>query len=323
MRLTPDLLLKYTHDFVRGRCEVDRSIVAAFLSGSLLDGSPLWCEVADVDVVFIHNAPPQTEREIAVIVGDTHFDIRHHDQGRYEPARQVRTDARLGPLVFAARPLHDPRHFLDFVQAGVRAQYHRPEYAWQRAAPLFEAARARWFALQGMAFDAAFMGQYLEAVELSARAAALLAGRALAPRRFAQQLQEALDVLGWEAAFQGFLGVTGALAAAQPDLLEMLPAWEAAWKACSGPEWSPHRLAYYRSGVQTFLVSAEPHLGVWPLLYTWARAAAQAEPARSTFEAACAALGLAQPEERLAALDAYLDTLSEATEGWARRNGVM
>jgi len=322
MRLTSDLLLKFTHDFVRRRCEAHHSIVAAFLSGSLLEGSPLWCEVADVDVVFVHNAPPQMEREVVPIVNHTHFDIRHHDQGRYEPARQARTDALLGPLLFSARPLHDPQHFLDFVQAGVRAQYHRPEYAWRRAAPLFEAARARWFALQGADFDAAFMQQYLEAVELSARAAALLAGRALSLRRFALQLREALDVLGWESAFQGFLGVTGALAAAQPNLLEMLPAWEAAWTACSGPEWNPHRLAYFRSGVRVFLMGAEPHLGVWPLLYTWARAALQAESARPAFETACAALGLSQPQERLAALDAYLDALSEAAEVWARRNGV-
>ncbi len=323
MRLTSEMLQKFAEDFVRRRCEEDHSIVAAFLSGSLVDDNPLWCAVPDVDVFFIHNRPPEKGHEVVPLVGDAHFDVYHHDQGLYEPGRTLRTDALLGPLVFGARALYDPRHFFDFVQAGVRAQFDRPEYAWMRAEPRLEAARNTWFALASMEFSAAFLVRYVQALQAAAEGVALLAGRSLTLRRFGWQLRDALQTLGAEALLQGFLGLSGALEVTPAQLRDTLPAWEAAWRACQGSQWDTVRLGYVRAGVQVFLEGAEAPLGWWPVLISWSEAADESPQAAESLLQVGRALGLSDAEERRTALDAFLDALADVVDSWRRENGLM
>jgi len=291
----------------------------------MLQGDALWCDVPDIDLAFVHSYPPETRREVISLVDSVHLDILHYDRQEYEPARQVRGDARLGPQVYAARPLYDPIHFFDFVQASVRSQYDRPEYVHRRAAPALEAAREGWFALRGKPFSPAFMGAYLEIVEQSARGLAALAGVTLPARRFALLYRRAVAELGHEGLFSGFIGLLGGTQVESEAVAGWLPAWEMAWQHVSRsdqtPQWSAPRLAYFRSGIQALARGETPSAALWPLLHSWTqlvRMGGEAAP----WEAACQSLGLTDPEERVAALDAYLDAVTDILGRWAGENGV-
>ncbi len=325
MRITLELLQKYTAQYVAQRTRQEHGLVCVFLVGSMVEGDALWCDVPDIDLVFVHNFPPETPREVVSLLDDVHLDIRHHDQQRYEPARQIRVDATLGPAVYAARPLHDPLHFFDFVQASVRSQYDRPEYVYQRAAPLLEEARQTWFALRGEPFSPDFLEKYLDVVDGAARSLSALAGVTLAPRRFAVLFRRALMNLGNEGLFSGFLGMLGGNVVSGEEIGAWLSPWEAAWEkvtaSSEAPEWSAPRLAYFRSGIQTLLGGEMPQMALWPLLATWTRLARLGADVAG-WEAACRVLGLDSPEERVAALDVYLDTVEEMLSRWARQNGA-
>ncbi len=325
MRITLELLQKYAAQYVESRTQQEHGIVSAFLAGSMVDGDALWCEVPDIDLVVVHNFLPEVPREIVPLVNDVHLDIRHYDRQRYEPARQIRDDAILGPTVYAGRALYDPLHFFDFVQASVRSQYDRPERVYRRAAPLLDEARQTWFTLQGEAFSPDFLEKYLDAVGNAARSLAALLGTALTPRRFALLYRRAAIDLGNEGVFSGFLGMLGGNNASGEDVVAWLSPWESAWKeiAASGEaaEWSLPRLAYFRSGIQTLLRKETPQMALWPLLTTWT-SLARLGTGRAEWEAACRALRLDIPQERLTALDAYLDTVEEILGRWARQNGV-
>ena len=58
MRFTPEILRKHAQVLVDKETKSNRSILAAYLRGSLLYGSPLIGGAGDIDLVFIHNAPP-------------------------------------------------------------------------------------------------------------------------------------------------------------------------------------------------------------------------------------------------------------------------
>ncbi len=325
MRITLELLQKYTAQYVAQRTRQEHGLVCVFLTGSVAEGDALWCDVPDIDLVFVHNFPPETPREIVSLLDDVHLDIRHHDRQRYEPARQIRVDAALGPAVYAARPLHDPLHFFDFVQASVRSQYDRAEYVYRRAAPLLEEARRMWFALREESFSPEFLEKYLNAVESAARSLSVLADVSLTSRRFALLYRRAVTSLGREELFSGFLGMLGGNAVGKEAMAAWLSPWEAAWKkvaaSADAPVWSAPRLAYFRSGIQTLLGGEMPQMALWPLLATWTRLARLGADTAG-WEAACRALGLTVSQERVAALDAYLDTAEGVLSRWGHQNGV-
>ncbi len=64
MRFTPEILRKHAQVLVDKETKRDRSILAVYLRGSLLYGSPLIDGAGDIDLVFIHNAPPVNDHQI-------------------------------------------------------------------------------------------------------------------------------------------------------------------------------------------------------------------------------------------------------------------
>ena len=113
MRFTPEILRKHAQVLVEKETKRDRSILPAYLRGSLLYGSPLIDGVGDIDLVLIHSSPTARTNEIRRLTPEIHFDIEHHEQELYRIPREVRLDPWLGPSIYDALPLYDPRHFLD------------------------------------------------------------------------------------------------------------------------------------------------------------------------------------------------------------------
>jgi hypothetical protein len=93
------------------------------------------------------------------------------------------------------------------------------------------------------------------------------------------------------------------------------------------PRLHPGRKAYYLKAMDEFLNGAHPMYALWPLLRTWSMAVNRfppESPERVAWMEAMQELAWfgEQFEERVSALDSYLDLIDEVLEEWAQRNGV-
>ncbi len=331
MRINPDVLNKLARDTAAQRANADRSIVSIYLLGSLLTDEPLLGNTADIDLVCVHSGETPVEREIVRLSDDVHLDIAHHENKQYRQPRDLRLDPWLGPTVYGCKILYDPQHFMDFAQASVRGQFHRPDQVLGRSRRLLERARQIWVSYDLSPVEPApcDVEKYLRAVEHAANAIAGLNGPPLTERRFLMQFPARAEAVSRSGLYAGMLGLLGASAVDAAALLAWLPDWQAAYTALENPpaRLHPHRLHYYQRGLQTLLEGERPHNALWPLWHTWTLAACSLPPDAAPFDAWRAAgerLGLlgAAFGERLAALDAYLDTVEETLEVWGREKGA-
>lgn len=334
MRITRELLLKQARAIAAERARSDKSILAAYLHGSLLEGhEPLLGGAIDIDLTFIHiglDGP----REITRLTDEVTLDIRHHDRAAYEPARTLRHQPWLGPAVFYGQPLHDPQHFFDFTQASARGMYEEPENVLARAEPALQAARQIWFQFYNQQFsdDTARIPAYLSALENAANAVAALNGPPLPTRRLLLEFPARAAALGRPGLAAGLLGLLGALELTPERITAWLPAWQSAYTeaAQSGqvePDLHPLRRVYYHNAILALAEGGYPQAAMWPLLRTWAGAAIgllPASPPHQGWLATMNELGLAGDglTERLNGLDAYLDTLEELFDNWKKERGV-
>ncbi len=334
MRITSQTLHSIAQDAVRRRTRRDRDVVSVYLQGSVLTADPVLGGTADVDLVFIHNSEPQVEREIESLTDEVHLDIAHHSRSDYRDGRQLRLHPWLGPAISSCKIMYDPHHFLDFTQASVRGLFDRPENVLQRAQNLAQTARQIWFRFYQTRPDPGpgTLVEYLRAVEHATNAVVSLTGHPLPERRLLLHLPGRLDEIGRSGLFLGVVGLLGGGTVDADTLREWLPDWEDALDAVARSAHPPlalhpHRRAYYRRAIEAMLESDEPMTGLWPYLHTWTRAVAHLSPRAVSVKAwkgAFEHLALIGPgfAERIAALDAYLDTVEETLEVWGRETGA-
>jgi hypothetical protein len=339
MRITRDTLLNNARDAVAQRTRSDRTIVAVYLAGSLLEPEYLLGGTADIDLFFIHSDGTSTGREIVRLTDEVHLDIAHHRYLDYRNTRNLRVDAWLGPTLKACRPMHDPQHLLDFTIASVRGQFDRPDHVLERAQKQAETARGIWLAFHDRKFEQgpAQVIEYLRAVGLAANAIASLSGAPLTERRFLLTFPARAAAVGKPGLHAGLLGLLGAPNLEADTLAAWVALWQAAYRALPEQEaplrLHPHRLIYYRQAYQALLEGSQPLAVLWPLLRTWTlavgtlqAAAPAASPADyfTPWQQAFAYLGLLGSEflDRLSALDSYLDLVEETLEIWGRKAGV-
>jgi hypothetical protein len=333
MRITREILLKLAKDNVSRRVREDRSVIAAYLCGSLLGDDFVLGGVADIDLVFIHASEPQVEREIMRLSDEVHLDMAHHAQRAYRRTRELRLHPWLGPTLNECIALYDPQHFLDFTQASVRGQFDRPERVVERARKRLEIARQIWFSYQAGVPDPTpgDVIAYLRALGHAANALAGLSGPPLTERRFLLGFLQRVRALDRPGLYVGLLGLLGGSELGTEQILSWLPAWQVAY--CEIPDdvtparLHPDRLDYYRRAFEAILKGEQPLAVLWPLLCTWTLAAESSpprSPGRSSWETVCAHLGLIYEAFalRISALDAYLDLVEETLEAWARQYGV-
>ncbi|MGW8251171.1 MAG: hypothetical protein ACWGO1_11055 [Anaerolineales bacterium] len=281
MRINQQTLLKIAEDTVSRRARRDSSLLAAFLCGSVLQDDYLLGGTTDIDLVFIHVESTPDAREIVRLTDEVHLDIAHYPQKAFRQPRLLRLHPWLGPTIFNCKVLHDPGHFMDFTQAGVRGQFDRPDYVMERSRQLLDGARQIW-----MSFYADLPEQpgpqelnlYLSAVEQAGNAFASLYGDPLTERRFLLDYHRCVESAGRSGLYPGMLGLIGA-----PNLeLDDLQIWGAAWRVCleSLPEQSTparldaQRIPYYQRAFEALLDGDQPVATLWPLLNSWTLAAA-------------------------------------------------
>ncbi len=329
MRITPELLFKIAKDTVAERTKSDPTIVAAFLVGSVWDGEPVLGGAADIDLVFIYETISQY-REIVRLTEDVHLDILHHAKKRYEPAKELRVDPWIGSTIYSCKPLYDPEHFLDFIQAGVRGMFFHPDNVLGRVTSLFEYARSIWlrFHNQPPKQGPSQVGEFLVALENIANAVACLSGLPLTERRLLVNFSKSAGDVGHPGLYQGLLGLLGGVDLDPQVIQGWLPDWEEtydmAWDTTHPPiHIHRYRRAYHRRAFDELLTFEQPQVVLWPLLRTWTMAAKQLLPEAPpviAWQGVCEQLNLTGDgfEERLAGLDAFLDTTEEVIENWSK-----
>jgi hypothetical protein len=318
MRFTPDILRKHPRVLVDKETRKDRSIVAVYLRGSLLYGSPLLGGAGDIDLVFIHNIPPSQSNQIIKLTPEIHFDIEHQDQIIYQKPRMLRVDPWLGPTLRDAQPLYDPKHILDYTQAGVRSNFDFPEHILARSKPLIEASRTFWMERQINPPNEMLVefSAFLNALEQAVNAVALLTGPPLPTRRLGSDFQEraaAAEAPGLAVAFNHLLG---SISASRNDLQNWYDAWSQCLDLLSQEDRAPALLVekklYYQAGMKSMLSGSKPQHMLWPLLSTWTKAVSfspRKTDSLLAWKEALTSLGFAGKDYqvRLAAFDSFLD----------------
>lgn len=333
MRINQDVLLKIVRDTVNARSRADRGLISIYLCGSLMGDDYLLGGAADIDLVFIHSDTVATDREIVRVSDEVHLDIAHHFHRDYRQPRNLRVHPWMGPTLNGCKVLYDPQHFMDFTQASVRGQFDRADFVLQRARKQAEHARQIWAGFQSELRDGSpkEFSRYLRAVDHAVNAVAILNGPPLTERRFLLNFAQRADATGQPGLHPGLLGLLGAPKVDAGTFKAWLPAWQSAYEAAGhsqpNPRLHPARLSYYRLAMEAILAGEQPAAVLWPMLRTWTLAAAALPadaPERAAWQQALTSLGLAGPafEERIEAMDAYLDRIEETLENWAAANGA-
>jgi hypothetical protein len=333
MRINRNMLLKLANDTVEKYVRDDRSIVAIYLQGSLLSDSPLLGNTADIDLFFIHSDEVSVEREIIRVSDEVHLDISHHSHRLYRQPRELRVHPWLGPAIYGCKIMYDPQHFIDFTQASVRGKFNNPENVIIRVQRQAVHAREIWESFNNHPHppDPQDATVYLRALEHVANSVAGLSGQILTERRFLSELLMRAESVSKPGLYAGFLGLLGAPTVDAGTMRSWLPEWRQAFTALTGNpapvRLNPYRLLYYERAMEVILESQTPHDALWPLWHTWTHiiCALPAEASHfSVWQKAGEQLGLLGDafDEKIEALDAYLDLAEELLEAWARRNGV-
>ncbi len=332
MRFTPEILRKHAQVLVDKETKSNRSILAAYLRGSLLYGSPLIGGAGDIDLVFIHNAPPLNEHQIIRITPEIHFDIEHHDELIYRTPRELRLDPWLGPTLRDAVPLHDPRHLLDYTQASVRSNYDFPENIQARSKPLLENARQFWMDRQisPPLQITAEIPAFLSALEAAINAVAIISGPPLATRRLGLSFADraaAVDAPGLNIAFQHLLG---GITLREETMVGWIDAWEKSVailkEESSSPPLLVEREIYFKNALVDTVKRSKPADALWPLIVTWTKIISTL-PERTDLQLpwikALTTLGFAGKDYsvRLAAFDSFLELCESLVMGDSTSSG--
>lgn len=334
MRITRDILLKAARTVVQQRTMRDKHILCVYLTGSVIDDLPLLGGTADIDLIFVHDETPPQPREILRLTPDVHLDLAHHDQSIYNQPRELRFNPWIGSyLLKSPVVLHGTQHWFEYIHATVNATFHQPETVLQRALPLAEKARQTWldFQLDPQEPDPERIWAYLQALEESANALAILEGAPLTERRFMLQFPQRVAELGYPGMASGLVDL---IAPQMPDT-ETIAGWIVDWKASLAKVGqkadcplglTPIRHGYYTRAAEA-LASDQPAAALWILLHTWTRAITSCDMDADSLEkwrACLTELGIVGEnfQNCMNRFDQFLDQVEEIIEKWADQNGI-
>jgi hypothetical protein len=334
MRITHDLLINSAKDFTARTIKADRSITAAYLTGSLLTDDPLLGGTTDIDLVFIHDRTPPLAREIQRFTDEITLDLYHHDHSFYDQPRLLRLDPILGPAINATRViLHDTQHWFEYTQAIITAQFDRPDHHAGRVHKLFSDARSDWWLLENKEFPSPKdLLIYLNSVERSTNALASISGLPLTERRFILSLAERCQAVNSPQIALAFSTLLGFSAFDFSRLEEWISHWENAFTAADNPpvvppDVHPFRKLYYLNAMKACLEEGQLESCLWILLSTWTELAASLSnrfSAVKEYPVFMEALGFDKHtfHDKISLLDQYLDTIEEQINIWSQETGA-
>lgn len=331
MPITSEALIRIAKEHTIQVTRSDPSIIAIYLTGSVLTEDPLLGGTTDIDLIFVHDKTPKVRREIVPISPEVHLDIKHNPRTEYDKPRELRVHPWLGPEMWNPMLLYETEPFFEYVQAGVRDKFHDPVNLLQRSRTDLNHARQLWSDLfMGEESDPPTLLKYLKALNHIANAIAILNGPVLAERRLLLQFPARAEAAGNPGFTDRLLSQLGEEYAENDTMLGFLPVWEktfieAANRSKVDGRIHKARLAYYKNAFEAMIESGDVTAVLWPLLFTWTLAAL-AIPAskQATWTSAFKFFGLAEDglQMRLEALSTFMDEVDENLNALAAANGL-
>lgn len=329
-----ETLLKLARDTAKQYMTARRSIVSAYLTGSVAANEPLLGEATDLDLIFIDADPPPTPREVVRLSDQVALDIQYRSKADYAHPKDLRGHPWLGPELAEPIFISDSSHFFELAQSSARGQFHRPD---------FVAARARGFAawareelhvglFPGMAPSSPVtIASLCRSLLYAANAVITLTGFPGAGRRLVMKLETAAKKLGRADVYDDFSAVWSADTLTAAEARQLLADWAAAYRAGQSPAAElihPARRTIYERGFQAQIQADRVSDAVWLMLYTWQACLQNLpndSPAVDAWVDWLQRLGSASSAEFAAKVEqarVYAALVDEAIETWAEKNGA-
>ena len=84
MRVTRESLIRIAKETAQERAYNDPEIIAAYLTGSLLNVEPMLGGTADIDIVLVSKSTPTKPREFIKLTPDFHLDISRRGKDEFK-----------------------------------------------------------------------------------------------------------------------------------------------------------------------------------------------------------------------------------------------
>ncbi|NOT04252.1 MAG: hypothetical protein HOP27_06595 [Anaerolineales bacterium] len=333
MRVTRESLLRIAKETAQERAYNDPDIVAAYLTGSLLNIDPMLGGTADIDIVFVHKNQPKQIREFVKLTPDFHLDISRRTKDEFKSPRELRSDPWLGYEMYDPILLYEREKFFDFVQASLRAgfDFEQPPLMLQRCRKLLSHGRQIWSDLTEVdSVGPKEIRKYLKSIFHALNAVAELSGPPIQERRLLLEFPARAEAAQKPDITTSAFGLIGINNVDAEKIKNWIPDWKSAFKLASekeGVDLRIHttRLNYYEKAINTMLAGDIPMAALWPLFHTWTLSAEVLDGDHLKFwENAANELGLlgAGFEERVEGLDHFIDEIEIILDEIAKENGL-
>lgn len=334
MRVTRESLIRIAKETAQERAYNDPDILAAYLTGSLLNVEPMLGGTADIDLVFVHKNPPAKPREFVKLTPDFHLDISRRAKDEFKSPRDLRGDPWLGYEMYDPMLLYEREKFFDFVQASLRAgfEFEQPPLMLQRCRKMLSHGRGIWMDLSELEESAGpkEVRKYMKSLFHAINAVAELSGPPIHERRLLLEFParaEAAKKIGMVA---GAYGLIGANQIDADKVKSWLADWKSAFTVASenkkvDARIHTMRINYYEKAIKAMLEGETPLAALWPLLHTWTLSAEALQGDQLKFwQNACAELGLLGDgfTERAQGLDHFIDEIEITLDEIATVNGL-
>lgn len=334
MRVTRESLIRIAKETVQERVYNDPDILAAYLTGSLLNVEPMLGGTTDIDLVFVHKNLPAKAREFVKLTPDFHLDISRRAKDEFKSPRDLRGDPWLGFEMYDPMLLYEREKFFDFVQASLRAgfDFEQPPLMLQRCRRMLSHGRGIWMDLTELEKPAGpkEIRKYMKSLFHAINAVAELSGPPIHERRLLLEFParaEAAQKTGMTAGVYKLIGANHIDA-------DKVKSWLADWKeafmiACENKKVDSRihaaRVNYYEKAIKSMLGGETPLAALWPLLHTWTLSAEVLRGDHLQFwKNACGELGLLGDgfAEHVEGLDHFIDEIEIILDEIAAANGL-
>lgn len=335
MKITKEKLLRLSDSYIAQRSRKDRSIVCAYLTGSLLRDYPFINNTTDVDIIMIHSDLDQAYREISAISEDATFDIYHYPRSYFVNTRNLRTDPWIGSsLCYDPIVLFGKGHWYEFVLSSVEASFFLPENAMQRALVFNREAHKYYAQLQRLIntpYDVTYVFNYLLCIENAVNSVACLYKRPLTMRHFLQDFIECCNELNCINLVTETISLITENSGLEQYQQYYTQFWNYYFDYFSNyvrpdfyPDYSKVRLPYYQKAVEAFW---EAHLpsAVWIMLNTWTQIfSAMKMEQNEGFHSFLGMNGLTpqQGPKRMEEIDHFLEQVDDTIDSWGKSHGL-
>lgn len=333
MKLTNELLNKVALDFVKEKAENDYSIKSIALFGSLLKEDAIIQNSADIDL-FVLESYGAYRREIVELTEDIHLDIEYAPLEDFQQTVGLRKMPYKGYLIYGCKPLYDPEHVLDFVQAGVRGNFFAPENVFARVNTLLGGVRDQWLKYQMTKHvrEEEFAKFFIGLIHDTLQSIVLFEEQPLGTRRMLVDFPTFAKKAGDASLFADVLKLLGVAGMSVEDLRAWIEDWSFDFDSIQDlPKVEANIAAakknYYLRAIEEQLDSDVPFAAAWPLLVTWVDVYTYGEMrARKDFkwEATAKKLGFVEDNfaNKMKEFDVFLDKVEEIFSNWKNENGL-